>query len=166
MQKQGYMSISLIEKHYLENYSRLVKKMTFRAGTVWSAEDVVQTAYERAIRYRRNCDPERFGQWFSMLLNNSLRDFKAEERGHTASDIDDEDVAATTSCPHYPEKIMKEIYELIDTKSENQMEVLKLYFEQGMTSKDIANITQHSDANCRQIIKRFRDELKDIYSDA
>lgn len=159
------MKVSLIEKHYVENYNRLVKKLTFRAGTVWAAEDVVQTAYERAIRYRRNCDEHRFGQWFSMLLNNALRDFQAEERGHSASDIDDEDVAATLSCPHYPEKIMKEIYDLIDTKSENQMEVLKLYFQHGMSSKDISNITQHSDANCRQIIKRFRDELKDLYSE-
>lgn len=160
------MQVSLIEKHYVENYSRLVKRMSFRAGTIWAAEDIVQTAYERAIRFRRTCDEARFNQWFSTILNNSLRDFKSEEHGNATVDIENEDVAETLSCPHYPEKIMKEIYALIETKNDNQREVLKLYFQEGFNSKDISIITSNSDSNCRQIIKRFRDELKGRYNDS
>lgn len=137
--------------------------MTFRAGTVWAAEDVVHTAYERAIKYHKSFNQEDFGKWFNMVLNNALRDFQAEERGYTPIGEDEDEEAATLDCPHFPEHIMREIYELIDTKSVAQIEVLNLYFKQGYNAVDIANITNYSYAKSHQIIQRFRNELKDLY---
>lgn len=154
--------LKLIEQHYLDNRQRLVKKLTFRAGTPEAGEDIVQTAYERAIRYRRSCDPERFNQWFAMLLNNALRDYKNEERGYTQLE-DGEEESDDTGCPHYPEHILREILELIDTKSEVQIEVLTLFFRQGYSAIDISRLTEHSYAKSHQIIQRFRNELKDLY---
>jgi RNA polymerase sigma factor (sigma-70 family) len=154
--------LKLIEQHYLDNRQRLVKKLTFRAGTPEAGEDIVQTAYERAIRYRRSCDPERFNQWFAMLLNNALRDYKNEERGYTPLE-DGEEEPDDTGCPHYPEHILREILELIDTKSEVQIEVLTLFFKQGYSAIDISRLTDHSYAKSHQIIQRFRNELKDLY---
>ena len=138
--------------------------MTFRAGTVWAAEDVVHTAYERAIKYQRQFNQEDFGKWFNMVLNNALRDFQAEERGYTPLDLEN-DEAATSDCPHFPEHIMREIYDLIDTKSVVQIEVLTLYFKHGYNAVDIAAITNHSYAKSHQIIQRFRNELKELYRD-
>ena len=138
--------------------------MTFRAGTVWAAEDVVHTAYERAIRYQKSFNQEDFGKWFNTVLNNALRDFQAEERGYTPLGEEDEE-AATIDCPHFPEHIMREIYELIDTKSVPQIEVLNLYFKQGYNAVDIANITNYSYAKSHQIIQRFRNELKELYKE-
>lgn len=138
--------------------------MTFRAGTVWAAEDVVQTAYERAIRYRRTFNKDDFGKWFNTVLNNALRDYQAEERGYTPIDLEN-DEAATLDCPHFPEHIMREIHELIETKSLDQIEVLNLFFKQGYSPVDIASITEHSYAKSRQIVQRFRNELKELYSD-
>ncbi len=158
------MQIAAIENHYNENRQRLVKKMTFRSGSHEAAEDIIQTAYERAIRYRRSCDEPRFNQWFAMLLNNALRDYKNQEMGHSVWDVDDEE-AEDTSCPHYSERIMAEIYDLIDTKSEVQMEVLGLHFKQGYSAIDISHITDHSYAKSHQIIQRFRNELKELYSE-
>lgn len=156
------MQVSVIEQHYVDNFKRLCKKMGFRAGDQWSGEDIVQTAYERAIRYRNSCDEYRFGQWFNMLLNNSLRDYKNSEKGYTSLD-DTEEEATTVDCPHYPDHIVREIYDLIDTKSEVQMEVLNLHFKQGYSAIDITRITSYSYAQAHQIIQRFRNELKDLY---
>ena len=154
--------LKLIEQHYLDNRQKLVKKMTFRAGSPEAGEDVVQTAYERAIRYRRSCDPERFNQWFAMLMNNALRDFKNEEKGYIYVELD-EDEQESMACPSYPERIMNEIYELIETKSEVQIEVLTLFFKQGYSAIEISRITDHSYAKSHQIVQRFRNELKDLY---
>ena len=156
------MLLPMIEQHYIDNHQRLIKKMSFRAGTMWSAEDVVHTAYERAIRYRRSCRDGMFGQWFSMLLNNALRDFKDLERGYIPLDQELEETEGI-ACPHYPENIMREIFELIDTKSADQIEVLTLYFKQDYSAKDIAAITKHSYAKTHQIVTRFRNELKELY---
>lgn len=152
----------LIENHYKGNFNKLCKKMGFRAGTVEAGEDIVQTAYERAIRYRKSCDPERFGQWFNMLLNNALRDYKNAEKGYTYSE-DSEEEAESIDCPHYPEHIIREIYELIDTKSETQIEVLNLHIKQGYSAIDISRMTDNSYAKSHQIIQRFRNELKELY---
>ena len=156
------MILRIIEEHYIANHQRLIKKMSFRAGTQWAGEDVVHTAYERAIRYRRDFTKEEFAKWFSMILNNALRDFQAEEQGYTPIDLDYEE-EAETAFSNYPENIMKEIYELIDTKSVDQMEVLNLFFKHGYSARDIPAITYHSYAKCHQIIQRFRNELKELY---
>lgn len=153
-----------IERHYIDNRQRLVKRMTFRAGTPQAAEDIVQTAYERALRYHKSCDINRFDQWFSMLMNNALRDLKNEEKGYSNIEITEEE-AESLSCPHYPERIMNEIYELMDTKSEVQIEVLSLHLKQGYRAIDIARLTDHSYSKCHHIIERFRNELKDLYSE-
>lgn len=156
------MELSTLEKHYEENFSKLVKKMSFRAGTQWAGEDVVQMAYERAIRYRHSCDPERIGQWFNTILNNALRDYRNAENGYTSLD-DVTEEAETADCPHYPERIMREIYELIGTKSDVQREVLLMHFKQDFSAIDVSRMTSYSYAQCHQIIQRFRNELKEIY---
>jgi len=158
------MQVEAIEKHYIANRQKLHKRMSFRAGSPEAGEDVVQTAYERAIRYRRSCDPQRFDQWFSMLLNNALRDYKREEMGHSSWDAEDEE-ATDTNCPHYSERILKEILDLVETKSVDQVEVLTLHFKNGYNAIDICHITDYSYAKTHQIIQRFRNELKDLYSE-
>lgn len=157
------MHILDIETHYRNNFNRLVKKMSFRAGSPAAGEDIVQTAYERAIRYKDSCID--FPKWFSMLLNNALRDFKREENGYTPIHEDEEEKAVDVSCPHLPAYLVKEIDELIQTKSVVQIEVLNLFFRHEYTARDIAATTEHSYSSARQIVQRFRNELKELYGE-
>lgn len=158
------MEVQLITDHYLENRSRLVKKMAWRTGSTAAGEDIVQTAYERALKYIDACENDDFPKWFSTIINNSFKDWLREESGYSHSDDDDEEVRDyDLHCPHYPTSLMKEVYELIDTKSEVQIEVLKLFFRNEYTAKDISSITEYSYSRCHQIIQRFRNELKDLY---
>ena len=155
---------SKIEQYYRDNYGKLLKKLTFRAGTVWAAEDVLHTAFERALRYSNSCDPDRFPQWFSMIMNNALRDYLNEERGYSPlEDVVEE--AETTDCPHLPRQVRREVFELIDTKSVDQIEVLSLHYKQGYSANDISKITNHSYAKSHQIISRFRAEVRQLYAD-
>jgi RNA polymerase sigma factor (sigma-70 family) len=157
------MEVSDIEKHYVENRSKLVKKMAFRAGTPEAAEDIVQEAYYRAWKYYASFrQGENFNKWFSIILNNCLREYKNTENGHSASEFEEEEVEGTEPT-HYNEHIMRDIYALIDTKSLVQQEVLTLFFKQEYSPIDISRITDYTYANCHQIIQRFRNELKTLY---
>lgn len=156
------MQVSDIEKHFKEHRPKYVKRMTFRSGTEEDAEDIVQEAYYRALRYARSCQPEHFEKWFSTILNNCLREQKNVQMGHSAEEFVEEE-AEGTQCPHYSEHVMKEVFELIDTKSPVQKEVLSLFFQQEYSAVDISRITQYSYAQCHQIIRRFRQELKELY---
>ena len=157
------MLVSLIEQHYKDNYRKLAKKMGFRAGTLWAGEDIVQTAYERALQYHRSCDPERFPQWFSTILNNALRDYKNEEKGYVQTDDDELEEPTTQGCPLYPEHILTEMYAMINKKSPVQKEVLSLHFKQDYSAIDISRMTSYSYSQCHQIIQRFRNEFKELY---
>ena len=163
--KREYMEVPLIEKHYRENRNKLVKKLSYRAGTEEAAEDVIQEAYYRALKYFASFrQQDNFNKWFSTILNNCLREYKNIENGHSASEFEEEE-AEGTACPHYPNHIMRDIMVLIGTKSPVQKEVLNLYFKQEYSAIDISRITDYSYANCHQIIQRFRNELKELYKE-
>lgn len=158
------MNVPAIEKHYILNRDRLIKRTSFRIGSNFhGAEDIVQTAYERAIRYINSFDGDVFDKWFNTILNNSLREYQNIERGYVQPDENSEEFAEGGGCPHYPQHVMREVYELINTKSEAQMEVLNLFFRQEYTAIDISRITNIPYGTAHQIIQRFRNELKELY---
>jgi len=156
--------MKLIEEHYVNNHNRLVKSMSFRAGTEWDAEDVVQEAYLRAIKYFDSFDGTDFDKWFSPILFNAMRVHKNMEKGHIAADFDEEDMDGTP-CQQYSDAIVAEISELIDTKSENQIEILTLYFFKGYTANDISQISEHKYSAIHKTITRFSQELTELYKE-
>lgn len=157
------MLVSDIEKHFIENRARYVKRLTFRAGSPEDAEDIIQEAYYRALKYAKSCVPDRYDQWFSTIINNCLRELKNQNLGHSAEEFLEEE-ADGSQCPHYTNHVMREIYELIETKSVVQQEILNLYFKYDFSAIDISKITQYTYSQCHQVILRFRNELKELYS--
>lgn len=153
---------SLIEVHYKTNFNRLVKRMTFRVGEEWGGQDVVQEAYTRALKYIDGFDGTNFERWFTTILNNALREHKNNETGLVYQTFDEDDVDGHP-CTHYPDRITQEIYDLINTKSVIQIEVLSLHFKQGYTARDITRITDYSYSAVHQVIQRFRNELRELY---
>ena len=137
--------------------------MGYRAGSFAAGEDIVQSAYERAIRYAKAIPDEEFAKWFNTILFNVFRDYQREERGYTTAYEDEEETSDNLECPHLPSYIVKEVQELIKTKSVTQIEVLELFFNYEYKAKDIAKVTQHSYVAIRKIISRFRQELRELY---
>ncbi len=156
------MLIPTIEEHYQANKQKLTKKVAFRVGTPEDGEDVVQEAYYRAIRYQRSFDGTNFDRWFSTILNNTLREHKNTSKGFSTTDFDEEEMEGTP-CILYPSAVMAQVYELIDTKSPLQIEILMLYFHQEYTARDISHILPYPYKQIHQIIQRFRNELKELY---
>ena len=156
------MDIPSIVKHYKDKRPKLVKRAAFRLGNDAYAEDAVQEAYERALRYYISFHGKEFDKWINMILNNCIRDIKSEENGH-ALDIFEEELAEGTACPHYTDHIMKEVYELIDTKAAMHKDILSLHFRYEYSPVDISRLTSYSYTNCHKVISRFRQELKELY---
>ncbi len=154
--------MKLIEEHYLANRQRLIKNMTFRSGTEWDAEDIVQEAYTRAIKYIEGFDGTNFDRWFKPILFNAFKAHKNSENGHTASEFDEEEVEGIP-CNQYTDAIVAEISELIDTKSESQIEVLTLYFFKGYSATDISQISEQNYSAIHKTIFRFSQELTELY---
>lgn len=152
-----------IEQHYRDNFSTLVKKYSRSMGSVHSAEDVVQEAYYRALKYGSTYNGTNFDGWFGRILINSLRDFKAAERGRGIEQEADEQTLGTISEQGLDAKTIKEIKELISTKSVQHREILNLYFIHGYKLRDILAIVDMKRKTVDQCLQRFKKELKEIY---
>lgn len=157
------MQLEVIEEHFRKNYQRIMKRMTFRAGEQWTAEDIVQTAYERAIRYRESCDERGIGAWFERILSNAFNDYKNDVPEHDRLPSDYEETPDTYVADFA--QIRKEVFELIDTKSPHQAEVLRMHFRYGYSPTDIHRLTVYPYITCYRIINRFKEELRQLYKD-
>ena len=84
-------NVEAIELYYRQEYDKLVIRVRGKVGVDW-AEDVVQEAFYRALRYERSFDPARheMGAWLSRILGNCVNAMMNERRGHPAMQPYDE----------------------------------------------------------------------------
>lgn len=153
--------MKLLEEHYRENRIRMLKRLTYRAGTEWDAEDILHDAYERALKYASSFNGQNFGAWFNTILNNALKEHKNASKGIfiPIEDIEEEGIP----CSHITDQMLKEVYQLIKAKAPVQQEILFLHIKQDYSAIDISRITEYTYSNCHQVIRRFREEVKGIY---
>lgn len=158
------MLIPLIEEHYRANRQRLVKRLSFRAGSHEDGEDIVQEAYYRALKYQKSFDGSNFDRWFNTILVNTLREHKNAMKGYSTAEYDENEEEAAP-CVLMPRRIMLEVFASIKQRPAAQQEILMLFFEQEYTAKDISKILPYSYAQVHQTIQRFRNELKEVYKE-
>lgn len=151
-----------IEQHYKEHSHKFLKRLTFRCGNEWDAQDILHDAYERALKYKNSFNGESFEAWFNTIVNNALKEHKNASKGFATSVFEEEEEEGTP-CPQYGEQVLREIHQLIKAKAPVQKEVLSLHFQQDYSAIDISRITEYTYSNCHQIIRRFREELKEKY---
>lgn len=150
----------LIEDHYLENKRKLLTRYRFLGD---STEDVIQDAYERALRYADSFNGDDFDKWFHTILRNAMRDHRRQEYNMPDERVLDEYDHVGQECLGINNSIKREISKMIDQKSDNHKEVLHLYFNLGYSYKDIAAVTDNTYFNAYRIVSRFREELAQTY---
>ena len=99
------MRNDVIENHFRKNYKKQVGYITNRVPhkSHALAEEVVQEAYCRALKYFKGFDPTRsnFSTWFNRILNNACSACLQEEGGHPQEYIEDYELE--------PHKLMEEL---------------------------------------------------------
>tara|TARA_R110000851_G_scaffold115675_3_gene241607 strand:- start:1968 stop:2453 length:486 start_codon:yes stop_codon:yes gene_type:complete len=155
-----------LENLYNKNRRRYVNMMSsiLRQDRA-AAEDVVQEAFCRAIKFYHSFDPKRgkLSSWFNRILFNSLRDVQKEMRWQTTSVVDGLSVETLftevelTNNPALSNLISKAIDK---QTNENHRRVLELFFIFGYTSTEISQIEEKvSVSNVTTVVNRFRVEL-------
>lgn len=156
----------LLEQYYKDNYDRLVKNMTRRAGSPENAEDIVQEAFSRAMRFYDNYDDSRpFEGWFVNILNNSLREFKVSERNYgmsKQSDVEEEEADGYDSITMMH---VEDIKKLID-KSGDEAPILDLHFIKGYKLIDVVRLLDDRYRHVFYVCNKFRDMVNAKYGGA
>ena len=158
-------TFEFLEKHYTQNAGRLVKKYIRIAGSKEAAEDVVQEAYTRALKYYSSYDPSiNFGQWFSRILKNSLHSFKNAEKGHACEELDEELVEGVEGGA-YNKVLIEEIKKEISNYPDDVKEVLRLYFVHGYSPRSIVKIVEMRYKSISQHIYKFKKDIRDKHGE-
>lgn len=155
---------SLIAKHFEEHYETFVKKVRGRSGGEYNAEDVVAEAYSRALQYAESYNQQYpFENWFGTILNNSLKDFKNEERyGGTFVELEESHIF-TDAERHYFNRLADEIREEVEKVKGTIGQVLNMYFVLGYKRRDIQKVLDLPRTTVDFYIKTFRDKMKRKY---
>lgn len=153
-----------IEQHYRANYEKEVKALVNRVGGVHNAEDIVQEAYTRACQYWNSFSlPYSFGDWFNQIVLNCARTHLSSERRHGMSG--DEKAESISELNLEDVVFAKEITALISHEPEPNAYILRLYFVERYTDKDISNVTSLNINTIVSIIRRFRKKMKEHVKD-
>lgn len=158
----------LIEDHYRANAASIAKNIAYRAGGREDAEDIVQEAYCRALKYIHAFNPNEFEfqRWFSRLFSNVWKDAIAEkyQRGRPQELDETHEQFICNNFKSNAPQLMELIYdEILATENEDHREVLTLYLIYGYQLKEVAEITDIRSGTVNQILFRFKDGLKKTY---
>lgn len=157
--------VKQIEEHFRKNQQVLSKRIKYRTGTIESAEDVVQEAYYRALKYQGAfIEGANVEHWFSRILSNALKDFMKAEREYAGmEDIDDEE-GEPIENENIPDSIKREIRFAISQLPDHHREVIELYYIYGYELRQIVQIVDMKYQTINQTIQRFKNSLKEKYT--
>jgi len=136
------MMVSDIQTFYAVSFDKLVKRVNSRCGNFHDAEDIVQTAFERALKYVRACNGD-IEKWFSGILNNVLRDYQAVIKlGPVTKPLEEHLDDLEPIIPDDIRPIIKqEVKLMVDSEPEPNRTILRLHLDFGFTNGEIKNLT-------------------------
>ena len=145
---------------YIEQRGKLVQKVSRHKDIGQYAEDIVQSAFERALRYHPVMrDEYPLWPWFNQILQNCIVDHYNAERGVSYEELDEFDFESVDDRPDHHD-LVRSLKTLISREREEIQPILELHFLNGYPARDIYMFNKHSYPNVRKIIQRFRDKLK------
>lgn len=159
--------IQTLEQFYKDNFDTLVIQYSRRAGGIENAEDVIQESFYRALRYQDSFNPNirSFETWFNAIAKRALYDMKRENLRQGMTMLMEEAlVEETTDLDGYVQKMAGEIEALIQAKRNSEhRSILYLYFIREYKPSDIVTVVDTSNKTIRQIVWRFKQEVKEKY---
>lgn len=157
-----------IEQFYRDNYSTLVKRLNRRAGGVENAEDVLQEAFLRALKYCDSFNPERqeIGAWFNTIMNNTLVVHqRAVMLDGMSTSYDEELHEECYECDAESKLLIGEIIERIEDKDERHRNILHLFFVCGYKIREVQQVVGGGYKGIQMLIHRFKLTMIEEYSD-
>jgi RNA polymerase sigma factor (sigma-70 family) len=156
-----------LEQFYIENRELLLKRLYHRAGSAENAEDVLQEAFCRALKYWNSFNPntQEIGAWFNTIMNNSLRTFKRDERSMgTFVEYEDELTEGYEMSQTSGDMFKRIEAEINKFKGENRS-ALHLYFIKGYKPREVRDVLDIQYKTLEKLFSRFKHDMREKYGD-
>lgn len=155
-------TIQLIEEHFKEHRKTLLKISTRKLGEFW-AEDALQDAYDRALRYEHKYDRAySLDAYIKKILENVIRSYQndlvpteeVEEHMWESGELADEMRA---------KGVLKEVLEDLCALPEPARTDVYLSLIQGEKNRDVSRITGSSEGSIKMSCMRFKSQMREKY---
>lgn len=160
-----YMNQAELAEFYSANFDKLVKQASNRCGNFHDGEDIVQTAFERAVKYAHSCDGD-VGRWFSGILRNCLKAHLNMVRlGPVTKPLEEHFDDIEPVIPDDIRNYVKfEVSEMVRAESEPRKTVLRLHLDFGLTNGEIVELVGGMTyRKVNNIIQAFRQRVLKRY---
>lgn len=161
---------SLIENHYRENYERKVNTVRRFFTNHSDAEDAIQDAYLRALKYWNTYDAAKgnLDAWIAGIIHVSSREtisfyrsqgftFVPKRDKKNIKAIDLEKLAMEAAMDY--ELLLRDIRKLIENEKEEHQFILFCFYVEQMTMDDILDVTPLKQSQAYQVVRDFRPTL-------
>lgn len=125
-----------------------------------SAEDVLQDTLVQFLRTQPMFNgPEHEKAWLMRVAVNVSKNLLKSQRIRRADELDDQLIGEDDESLSY-------VWEAVRDLPEPQREVIHLYYQEGYTSREIAQILDRSESTVRSDLARGRSNLKEVLQKA
>lgn len=149
-----------LELYYKENFDGLVKKTNRVCGNYHDAEDIVQDAFERAVKYIHTCKD--MDRWFNTILRNTYRDFvRRKMNWPVTKPIEDcFDELEAVIVDYASPSMLKSVMEMVDREGEPNRTILTLHIQWGFSQGEICCLVDNvSISNVNNTLNRFKQKV-------
>ena len=156
----------MIEQFFRDNYQVLVKRIQARRMQESDAEDVVQEAFTRALKYRDSFNPDfhEIGAWFNTILNNAFKDYRhANFTGDYSFCEDEHDELDLAEQGWVDANMLKKIREEVSKLPKGQASIVHLVLLSGYKYKEAAQILDQKFETVKKTVYRFKKDMRDTY---
>lgn len=162
------MDISPLEEFFRKNSFTLVKRIKARGMQEADAEDVVQEAFYRALKYFQTYDSNLMSvdAWFSSILNNSFKDYRhanfTGDYSFTEEHLEDT-YEGEDRC--LDKKMIELIREKVTSLDTSQRNIIELVLLNGFTTREASQILGLNREAVKKTVTRFKSKLKERYGE-
>jgi len=156
-----------IEQYYKDNYNNLVNYFKRRAGSHEAAEDIVQEAFTRALKYHKSFNPERqsIEKWFYSIANNAFNNYRQQERISGMSVEMEEKHEPTYELCDYSSDLVKKVKGYLKTQEGLVKDIIELNFFKGYNMREVGQILNQPRTTVQSIVYRFRSDILREFGD-
>lgn len=158
----------MIEQFFRDNYIILVKRIKARRMQEADAEDVVQEAFVRALKYQDSFNPalHEIGAWFNTILNNSFKDYR--HANFTGDFSFTEEVIEGTDEQEdswMDKDMLEKIRKGMNDLPNGHASIVRLVLFQGYYYKEAAQVLDERVENIRKVLYRFKQDIREKYGE-
>ena len=155
-----------LEQLYTEKHTTYLKLMQRRTGAIMDAEDIVQTAFERSLRFidKFDINKSELVTWFGAILNNAYVDWERNSETILPHRLAPEETTEELEDQFELPDMRKELARYIDNyPNVEHRDVLMLTLIERFSDRDAADITSMTHSNVRKIKHDFKRRITDSH---